>query len=122
VPPIERSHRRQKAVLWAPLPGVDNYGERRVTAPREILVRWTDTLASAGGTQGGSAPHDATVIVGEEIPVGSIMWLGALADWSPAAGGLMQVVRYGKTPDVKNRFVARQVALRRYSDKLPATG
>lgn len=122
MPPLERSHRRQKAVLWAPLPGLDNYGERRVAAPREILVRWVDTLASAPGTQGGSDPHDATAVVGEAIPVGSILWKGALADWTPTSSGLMQVVRYGETPDVKNRFTARQVALRRYGDKLPATG
>jgi hypothetical protein len=120
VPPIERSYRRQWAVLWEPA-GLDNFGEARVAAPREVRVRWTDTRSDEAGGGGGSEPHDATVVVGERIVVDSIMWKGRLSEWDPSKPqDLMMGLRYSETPDIKVRFTAREVALRRFREKLPA--
>jgi hypothetical protein len=120
VPPIETSHRRQAAVLWKAA-GPDQYGEQTVLPPRQIMVRWVDTVSEAGGAQGGSSGDDVTITVAEPVPVGSIMWRGTLANWDPGvARDLVKVTSYGETPDVKGRFTAREVRARRYGQSLPA--
>lgn len=120
MPPPERSHRLQHAVWWAPAPP-NEYGERAVLAPREIAVRWVDNTDAPAGAQGGSTAHAASVTVGEALAPGGILWKGRLADWDPAQPqDLMVVTHYGETPDVKARFVQREVRVSRYRQSLPA--
>jgi hypothetical protein len=119
MPAPEEIGRIQRALLWAAV-GSDKYGEPRVSAAREIMVHWVETDSAGAGSEGGTNPYDATVIVGEPIGLNSLMWKGALEDWDPSVPQrLMQVIRYTETPDIKGRKYARAVNLRRYTNKLP---
>jgi hypothetical protein len=111
--------RYQKAVLWEAA-GTDAYGEPTVLAPVEIDVRWTARAGAAPGPLGGSETADATAAVDRPVPEESILWRGALEEWDPSRPQpLMRVVGTEETPDVKGRFVARRVLLRRYKGSLP---
>lgn len=123
MPSMETAFRRQFAVLW-PKDGYDGHGEPTVGEPVELRVRWNNKQRLAYDAQGNPVAVDAVVIVDQEIEVGSSMWEGQLADWygTGSAGddsGVMEVVTYNETPDIKNRFKRRTVGLTFYKDTLP---
>ena len=117
MPAIEKSNRKQYAVLWAtPISGsFDPFGESRIEDPIEIKVRWEDEKSEVG--------RKATVYVFQEIAEGSVMWKGKLTDLPPAPEkprNLMQVVQYNETPDVKGRVNLRAVRLVLLGSQLPS--
>lgn len=124
MPPPELDGRHQKCVLWAKS-SEDSMGEVKVSKPTEIDVRWNDTHRETTDADGNTVLADATVVVDRDIEVGSLMKLAKLKDISNArttgAGisGLVQVVRFNKTPDVKGRFYYRECFLQRFKDVLP---
>ena len=118
MPAIERSDRKQRSVLWAAT-GFDDYGEHKVNDPVEIKVRWEEKRRESVDNDGNTIAVDATVVVGREIAVGSIMWLGKKADLAVPPVNLKEVVGYGAIPDVKTRNIRRTVLLVRYSNELP---
>lgn len=118
MPAIEASNRHQKAVLWA-ANGFDDYGEPKVDAAEEIDVRWEEARREVLNEEGNTVAVDATVVVNQEIAMGSIMWLGELDDVADPPVNLKQVVLYSKIPDVKARHFRRVVSLIRYSNELP---
>lgn len=124
MPAIETAYRRQKAVLW-PWSGYDSYAEPLRGEPVEIDVRWLNKSREVPGPQGSPITVDATAVVDREIVVGSLMWLGELADWygTGSAGddtALMEVVAYGEVPDLKGRDIRRTVGLVYFRDTPPA--
>ena len=118
MPHQETTSRHQKAVLWA-ANGTDDNGDVEVDAAVEIDVRWeekrTETLDPAGNT----IAADATVVVNQDIAVGSIMWPGELEDVADPPVDLWQVIDFNKIPDVKGRAQRRTVMLMRHSNELP---
>lgn len=126
MPSPEIANRLQKALLWAKISD-DAYGEPVVSAPVEIDVRWVTKRRQATGPDGTPIAIDATVIVNQEIAIGSIMWEGSMAEWVGTGSGeadkfLMQVMTYDETPDLKNRLRAREVSLQFFRGSLPALG
>lgn len=122
---LELSWRKQWAVLWAH-DGVSftEDGQPKVDAPVEIRVRWNDKAGNAYGPQGNTLAFDATAIVDRDIVVGSIMWPGSMDEWleDGSAGsdtGLMEVVNFVNTPDLKGRKYRRTVQLAFYKDEMP---
>jgi hypothetical protein len=121
MPPFEKMDRRQKALLW-PKTGDDGYGNPRLGAVTELLVRWTWKSSVVVSPQGNTIGTDATVVVDQAIPIGSLMWLGGLADLEPGAqptSNIMEVVTAPTATDLKNRVTRRTVVLRRYGGSLP---
>lgn len=114
----EDDYRFQKAVLWT-FAGYDGHGDVKVNAAAEIDVRWEERRRETLDANGNSIAIDATVVLGQEIAVGSILWLGALADVATPPVNLKQVVVYNSTPDVKAREFRRTVGLVKYSNELP---
>ncbi len=125
MPPIETAYRRQTALLWRWL-RVDGDNEPIVDAPEEITVRWKWGQTQMAGPQGTPVGVDATVIVAEDIVIGSHMWEGTLDEWlghsgsgSGSAGDytfLMEVIASNFTPDLKNRNTRRTLGLRYFRD------
>lgn len=117
---IESAWRYQKAVYWAAV-GYDDYGQRTVSSPIELSVRWEDIYEEALDPQGNSIILDAMVVTDREIPMGSIFWKGALAAYNASASpsGFKQVMYYGNIPDIKAQHTRRTVKLMRFSDTLP---
>lgn len=118
MPPLEEVSLNQTAVLWRAGPP-DRYGTHQVYPPEEISVNWVERPGAAGGPQGGTDPVNGTVLVDVNIPLNSILWKGELADWTPQSGSLMTVVGFNSNWDIKGRFLAQQVLIKRYNGTLP---
>lgn len=119
MPAIEINDLHQKAVLWAAT-GYDDYGEPTIGSATgtEIDVRWIDEQSEVSDPKGGTIASIATVIVDQDIAVGSVMWLGELANYV-ASAVKMQVVDAQKIPDVKGRVFRRVLRLTKLSKELP---
>lgn len=123
MPPLERTDRREKALLWA-ANGVNTHGQVTVAStPSEIVVRWATKRRTVVDAKGNAIGVDATVVVNQEIEIGSIIWLGSLDDaaGSTPTSDLMEVRTYDETPDIKNRHRRREVTVARYNDTLPTS-
>lgn len=117
MPAPETNARHQKAVLW-PFTGVNNHGAPTVGDPEQIIVRWVHSKRETLDPQGNTIALDATVIVDEDIAIGSEMWLGELEDWygtgtAPDDSEVMTVKTFNKTPDIKGRVFRRELGLMR---------
>ncbi len=125
MPPPELSGRLQDAVLWESQGRQGHYGEHKVRPPVQILVRWQDGRSEAVDPDGNKIGLDATVVAPDcEIPIGSIMWKGCLADWYGTGSGaseldMMEVRTRSTAPDIKNRFSFRTLGLARFRGELP---
>lgn len=127
MPAPETSHLYQPAVLRARTAvssttrGVDAYSQPTLTTPVEIRVRWDDTKRERIDPEGNRVVVDATALVDRDIEVGSEMWKGALSDWYGTGLGqdenteIMVVKTFNATPDVRNRYVTREVGLMKKS-------
>ena len=118
MPSPETSHLNQKALLWA-ASGFDDYGASTVgSVPTEIDVRWEWGKKEGINNQGDPIAWEATVVVDQEIAIGSVMWKGKRADYSTTETK-MTVVDYREVPDIKGRRFRRIVHLARLSNTLP---
>lgn len=114
------AHRHQKAVLWRAA-GNDREGNVVVYDPVEIDVRWEETRQDVlNPFSGEMVTKTANVVVDQEIAIGSIMWLGELAD-VPASGDFRQVIEYRETPNWNKTLIRRVVGLMRFSTSLPTS-
>jgi hypothetical protein len=123
MPAPERRGRYQKAVLWEKT-GRDRYNEPTTAAPVEISVRWENRASQQLDPQGNTIRVDATVIVNQDIAIGSVMWEGELLDFIGTGSDgtdtqTMEVVTNNVIPDLKNRARLRTVGLVFYRDTLP---
>ncbi|MDB4786202.1 hypothetical protein OAG36_00560 [bacterium] len=119
MPSLETIDRTQDAVLWEKNGTYTDDGRHEVIAAAAIKVRWesgnVETLDSFGNT----IAIDATVFVTQTIGVGSILWLGAIADIASPPVDLMEVQEYKNIPSLKGRHDEKVVLLRRYNNTLP---
>lgn len=116
---IEETARYQAATLWAKS-GDDRYGEPTVTAPVNITVRWVEKRGQVMGKDDTPIRIDGRVVVNLDIEEGSIVRLGLIADLpDPVTGGLMEIVGFDKTADLKARNNRRVCLIRKYKDTLP---
>lgn len=118
MPSLESQFRKQKAVYWE-ANGYDGYGEPNVNTPVELDVRWVEKQLEATDANGGPIAIDATVVMDRKPPVGSVLWLGELADLPSPPTDLKKVIMCDVTPDVKCRNTFYTAMLQKLSDKLP---
>lgn len=135
MPSFETAWRRQKALLWE-IPegpaGYDNYGQpKRAVLSEELKVRWVNGQSQVVDPQGNTITVDATVITNRAVGVGSVMWQGSLEDLAaelPGTGtgtdllpssGVMEVVAYSPTHDIKGRNIRHVLGLKFYRDSMP---
>jgi hypothetical protein len=110
----------QTAVLWMNTGVVDKLGQIAVADPIEVAVRWSDSLSESTDPQGQTIMTDSTVVIGVDVTVGSLIWLGLLRDWKSTPDQDIKEVRsVKKTPDIKGRVFKRTLGLFRYRGKLP---
>lgn len=70
---------RQTAILWSRY-GTTAKGEPTLCPAVEIPVRWTNRSTRSQAPRDGVVAYDARVAVGQVVPIGSIMWEGAISD------------------------------------------
>lgn len=119
---MEVACRFQKAVLW-PARSYDAYGQVLRGGPEELEVRWVRGAFEETDPQGNTIAFEGTVVVDQEVPVGSLLWLGDVGDWYGTGSEgddteVLQVVRRRTTPDLKARATRRTLGLMRWSDTL----
>lgn len=121
MPQMEINDLHQKAVYWASDPdnGLDDFGNRKLTAAVEISVRWEIRRKEIVDSDGNTIVLESNAVVDQEIFVNSIVWLGALADIELTPVNLRRVVMYTEIPDVKNRIARRTIGMIKESDTLP---
>ena len=128
MPPLETAWRYQKAVLWPALTLrgrtlTDKNGQARVnlTSPVTLAVRWEDDYRDVLDPQGNTVALSATVVVAQDVVIGSRMWQGELTDWLGTGSGddaadVMIVVTKSVAKDVKGKNIRRELGLMRYGD------
>jgi hypothetical protein len=123
MPGVEIHSVKQTALLWTKGATVDDWGVMSVESAIAIPVRWLNTTQDSLDPQGNRVTVDATAVVDRDIAEGSLMWLGSFDDLPGTASvpetGLMEVVKFEKTPDLKGRKFYRSVSLKRHSNTLP---
>jgi hypothetical protein len=111
----------QWAVLWPALPlaATDGQGQQRIGPAVDIPARWSkgSRLNQAALEQNKTAT--AEVVVDREIPVGSILWQGQIADLPSPLRNLYQVLENKERWDVKGRNVRRSVVVTSFNETLP---
>lgn len=115
---IEGGSRLQEAVLWE-ANGYDDHGNPTVASPVAVMLRCNLGRTQSFDSKGNPIAIDGEAIIDRESVVGSILWLGSIADVPTTPTGLLRVVGYKAVPDIKNRKVQRTASLVRHSDKLP---
>lgn len=123
MPPLEEMDRYQDALYW-PTTGTDQYGQpvHDFTAGAVVClkVRWVNKRRLSSDAQGSPITIDASVVSNRELTVGSLMWLGKLADTPGTSetpeSDLMIVVGYDHAMDIKGRKTRREALLQRYKN------
>ncbi len=113
---------RNQTAIYLPMNGYGDDGQPtfNVLAWQEIKVRWIDTDVLVPRPTSELTKIIAMVTVGIDVTIGSLMWLGSLADAADAyvADGQLldvcEVVSFKKTPDIKARTFFRRVGLQKY--------
>lgn len=131
MPAPEQIFRYQKALLWRATGVPDDYGRPQHSEPEELLVRWNHTRSKAVAANGEGVALDAQVVINEQVPMDSLLWLApdqspgsatAAEQWYGLDGGsgssvrdndLMVVKTFEEVPDVKGRLRARKLGLMR---------
>jgi hypothetical protein len=121
MPALETSDLNQWAVLWSAGDYPDEFGNYVRNDPEEIRVRWEHGVRDLLDPKGNSIEINAIVFTRQEIPIGSNLWEGQLADFLGTGSigdddNIMQVKLEKRTPDVKARNNRRAYGLVRYKD------
>lgn len=122
MPAQEVSRLHQLAVLWEASTSdpFDLHGEPQVGAAAEINTRWERAQIQSVDVDGTPIAISDTIFVEQDIEVGSIVRLGAIADLpDPVEDGLVQVLQFEKAPDIKGRKYTRALQVRKWRDALP---
>ena len=117
--PIETDCLEQDAVIWQP-DGRDDYGRDTVGSASGIKVRWEHKVEENLDPDTSNQAVVAILYVSSVIPVGTIVWEGALADLPGTPTPLYQVISQKSVPDIKNREVRRSLQLINFHDTLPS--
>ena len=121
MPPMEASHRFQKAVIWTES-SADEYGRKTLATGTELTVRWEDASIFPRPELSEEEELDATLVVNQVVALGSIIWKGQLTDLpSPVSSttDLFEVIRFSEIPDIKGREIRYLCGLQKYSDTIP---
>ena len=122
MPALEQMDRHDPVVVWGPV-ATDRHGRKTVGTPRQLMVRWDDTIKDATNPQGETIAIDVMLSLGEDVQIGSYVWQGLIGAWNPAShdGDVYVVTTVGGGKDLKgrSRFTRRTAGLIRHGKNLP---
>jgi hypothetical protein len=106
-------------VVWLSA-GVNRDNEEVILTPYQINARWDNNLRQMRDTTGKLVNTDVVAFVDEDIPMGSIMWLGIFQDLPNPVTDLFKVISINSTDDIRNvDETTRELGLVRYKNVLP---
>lgn len=96
---------RQTCVYWAPV-GYDAMGQRKYAEPVQMACRWDDFAKELTDSSSATVTSESAIMVSMDVAVGGVLLLGTLAGVTNAAdpmsnAGARDIVRFGKTPNLK---------------------
>lgn len=109
------------AVVWLKS-GYGDDGSPTVSAPIQIAISFSRKQRLIKGDKGELIAIDATARVSGEVEIGSIIWLGSLAEFNAmtedeqAVAGYYEVVNNSVVKDIKGREVSYKIMLSRHSE------
>ena len=116
---IETTARLQDATYWE-FDSNDRYGQPKVKSPTDIKVRWLINRDQVVGVDETPINVNGTIVTDIDIVEGSLVREGTVEDLpSTVTSGLMEIVSFKKTPDLKNRNYRRVCTIRKYKSTLP---
>lgn len=123
MPPFETMDRYQSAVYWA-ASSAGPTGEPTLADPVELEVRWRWGSQQATAADGTPTRIDASVVLDQQVSLGSLMVQGSLADFLGTGSGVlpveyMEVVTYKEVPDIKGVNTRYRCGLRYYRGSRP---
>lgn len=118
MPPLETADHYDYAALWEYV-GHDSTGHPVVREPVEISCRWEEDRRDTVDAQGNTIATDVTVFLSRDVPVNSILRFGLVSSIPSPPDNLMIVVTKNTAKDLKNRLTQRDLALSRYSQRMP---
>lgn len=110
--------------LWRRV-GYDAYGQPKVTdEPVEIRVRLETRQRQSTDKDGNTITIEGDLVLGEAIPVGSVVWPNPLEDlpFGTSLTGeddLLETISYDEVPDIKGRFSMKKAAVMRFRGSMP---
>ena len=119
MPPLEVMDCTDKAVMW-PIVSHDRYGEPVIdkTSPQEISVRWNWVHRVEVSPDNKPLTIDATCGTTFQLREGTLLWYGALEDYSndavTADNPIMVVLSRSMSKDVKGRNARYEFNLAKY--------
>lgn len=115
---ISTANLYQRAALWE-LSSFDDNGDPLVLDSVCIPCRWDDSQKEVRGPDGIPISVTGTVLVGRDIPQGSLLKLLAQDESGTAiplpTTGVSEVISFDATPDLSGRNPQRMVMLQRYN-------
>lgn len=122
MPRLETSDLLAMAVLWEKT-GITDLGQSSISGTaRQVKARWIHNESLNDDPQDNVESKIPTVVVGVDIPIGSILWEGRLRDLPDdkiPTNDVYEVISIRRNRDVKERNVRRELGLKRYKGELP---
>jgi hypothetical protein len=122
MPPLSEINLNETVVYWRWLRN-DRHNDPIVAPAVEINVKWEQQQTPGFDPQSRPIFFDVLVETSIDVPSGSILWYGELADWTGSASDqdnqLMQVATKDRSTDVRGQDVSYILRLRRYKSTLP---
>lgn len=118
MPAVEVHDLKQQVVIYRAA-GTNRDGLATVSAPEELTVRFRAGLNDSFGTDENTVSVNASMVLPEAVPIGSIVWEGRLCDLPATPTPLYVVVNFSDVPDIKNRHRRKTAQLSFFSDTLP---
>lgn len=118
--PVEYAGQTDPVVLWTSTGRYDSLGKQLLNSPIEINVRWEDNTMEFATLHATQTQCAAVMMVSRDIPYGSIVWRGRLADLPATPTPLYQVSTRITAPDFKSKYSQRDIMLVEFPDVLPS--
>lgn len=125
MPPFEEMDRYDDAVYWERI-GTDRNGRAMYAQPIALEVRWEDTKTEMRQPDGTPVMVSAQVHTIEELPMGSLLYLGTLQYWVGTGSSaptfqpeLHMVVSKGAGKSLKGEVFRKTVGVNPYRGKRP---
>lgn len=100
-----------QTVTWWARSASDEYGGSLFNPPKVIGARWEDKNVIYRNREGNEATSNAIVYVDRDVEVGDYLALGESESNDPHLVDAYEIMKYSKSPDIRNLTSSRKVIL-----------
>lgn len=119
MPDVTWTNLRQWCVVWDKLDNASQFGQVRVSSPRNVRCRWVIGDQQSVGQDAVGEAYPRTINVGSQVALGSYVSGPHKLAELPDEPVYLEVVGSQKIPDLKGRHPAYILSLQKASKTLP---